>query len=887
MKMIKRLNTKGLMILSVTFLFIILLACESFALSKITSIQVNDDVVRVDADNKFNYKVDRTDPFNIVIDIDNAQLLNPQVKPYTSKGIISELKAVQGKQDGSNKVRILMSLNTPVEIDTKNSDNSLYIMVAKNEASNIEAYPLADTSKDATKEPALSKKETVQDTKSIQDKQTPLATEVIAIFMDKFQNGAELVIKGNGMMPDPVVYKLDNSFIVELENLQMKSSLPSTMILPFKKVSFTNDGKNLRFVISVESNELSYYAKRESDIDIDVNVSNDEIIVTASKIRIEKEIDKTDRNIISLNYINSNIKGILRSISEKIGYNLIIGEDVPDATVTIKQETIHWKDAINLIKDESNVQISVDDKSKTILVRKNEFLKFGTPKEDDLVSFEFQDADLSSVIFLLSEISGYNIVLHPDIKKVDYKVNIKLKKVSWQKALEKIVKIFTLDLTYDDTEKLIVIAPVETINKIETSRQTLRETRLKWYKSQSELYSERAKVAKERLQALMSEQKITKIIKLKYLSTFDAIKHITQLNVFKGVRSTVKEATQGVARSEAMELKITDEAITAEVGISSIPSINAIVIRHVPAIVEEVERFLASIDIPSQTTQQVLIEARVVEVANSSAYELGVQWGVSGWGATRDGGILSFGGTRSSRDTQSLSDYSGTPYSQVGIGQATQGTMSSTNILPLIINMPAAVSQGAGGSFGIGYINKAASMMLDFRLSALERAGKGKILSQPKIMTLNNSTSLIRHGARVPITTPGSTQGTYTTTYIDAALLMKVTPSIMFGTTENIIYLDLEISKDEPATSSDRKDILGNPQIDSRAANTRIALKDGETVVIAGIRKETIAEGENNVPYLSKIPILGNLFKKEDKSANTEELMIFVTPKIIQPFKQD
>ncbi|MCX8070208.1 MAG: type II and III secretion system protein, partial [Thermodesulfovibrionales bacterium] len=202
-------------------------------------------------------------------------------------------------------------------------------------------------------------------------------------------------------------------------------------------------------------------------------------------------------------------------------------------------------------------------------------------------------------------------------------------------------------------------------------------------------------------------------------------------------------------------------------------------------------------------------------------------------------------------------------------------------------NMPATVGQGAGGSFGIGYINKAASLMLDFRLSALEKAGKGKILSQPKILTINNSPSFIRHGARVPITTPGSTQGTYTTTYIDAALLMKVTPSIVFGTSENIIYIDLEISKDEPATSSERKDMLGNPQIDSRAAATRIALKDGETVVIGGIRKEVSSEGESSVPYLSKIPILGSLFKKKDKTNVSEELMIFLTPKIVQPIKQD
>ncbi|MFQ3574359.1 MAG: hypothetical protein SNJ53_06990 [Thermodesulfovibrionales bacterium] len=849
---------------------------DTLALTKITSIQVKDDSVKIDGTDVLRYKIDKADPFNIVILFDNVELANPQDKPFKSSGIISELRVMQSK-DIDKKASILISLSSPADIDAKSDGNSLFVTIAKNPANpSNDANKITEPKKEIIKEPS---------TKDVLD--LPIANEVIAVFMDKIDNGAELVIKGNGSMPEPLVYKLDKAIILEIENLKMKAFVPSTLILPFRKVSFKEDDNSLKFIISIESNELSYYAKKESDVDIDVRVANDEILVTATTVRVDKVDEKIDKNMISLNYINSNVKSILRSISDKIGYNLIIGEDVPDATVTIKQDSIHWKDAIKLIREESNIQISIDDTSKTIVVRKNEFMKFGSPKEEDLVSFEFQDADLSSVVFLLSEISGYNIVLHPDVKDLKYRANINIKKVPWQKALEKIVKIFALEFTVDEADKIITIAPVETINKIETSRQALRDIRIKRYKSESELYAERAKVAKERLQALMSEQKITKIIKLKYLSTFDAIKHITQLNVFKGVRSTVREGTQGIARQEAMELKITDEAVTAEVGISSIPSLNAIVIRHVPAIVEEVEKFLSSIDIPSQTTQQVLIEARVVEVTNTSAFELGVQWGVSGWGATRDGGILSFGGTRSARDTQSGTDYVTTPYSQVGIGQATQGTMGSTNIMPLIINMPAAVAQGAGGSFGIGYINRAASLMLDFRLSALEKAGRGKILSQPKVMTLNNSPSLIRHGARVPITTPGSTQGTYTTTYIDAALLMKVTPSIVFGPTENIIYLDLEISKDEPATSSDRKDVLGNPQIDSRAANTRVALRDGETVVIAGIRKETTSEGESSVPYLSKIPILGSLFKKEDKTGNTEELMIFVTPKIIQPFKQD
>ncbi len=857
------------------------------ASAKITAIEVTDNVVRVDATDSLQYKIDNTDPFNITIDIDNAELANPQNsqnlqdEPFVSKqGLISEIKAAQAKGD-IKKTRINMVLNAPAQVDATVKDKSLFITIAKNypSSSDKEIYALADSKKTVISEPSTNPKPS--------DRTLQPATEIIALFVDRTAKGAELVLKGNGAMPDPVVYRLENSIVIEIDGVAMNAYVPTTMIPPIKKISHKIQDRTLRIQIDIEPDDSSLYLKKDKDIMEDVSVAEDEILLSlTSKPYEEAHGAKHSKDIIDIDYSNADIKNVIQSIALRVGYGWIMDENV-SATVTIKQANIHWEEALRQLQNSADVQIIVDKNSKTIKVQKSELTKLGLNKEGDNISFDFQDADLSSVIMLLSEVSGFNIIIHPEVKDIKYRVNTKLKNISWQKSLDKIVKLLSLDYTVDEEDKLITIAPLETINKIEESRQKIRDSRAKAYESWSKLYAERSKIATEKLKALMSEQKVTKIIKLKYISTFDAIKHITQLNIFRGVRSEVKTQQAGVAKSESVETKISDAAIDAEVGITRIDTINAIVIRHVPTIVEEVERFIKAIDIPSQATQQVLIEARIVELATSSAFDLGVQWGVSGWGATREGGILSYGGSRAARDTQSLGDYATTPFSQVGIGQANQGTMSSTNIMPLIINMPAAVAQGAGGSFGIGYINKAASLMLDFRLSALERAGKGKILSQPKIMTINNSPSLVRHGARVPITTPGSTQGTYTTTYIDAALLMKVTPSIVFGTTENLIYMDLEISKDEPATSSDRKDILGNPQIDSRAATTRVALRDGETVVIGGIRKEISGEGESSVPYLSKIPILGSLFKREEKNVMTEELMIFVTPKIVQTIKQE
>ncbi|MCX8027600.1 MAG: AMIN domain-containing protein [Thermodesulfovibrionales bacterium] len=874
MKFISKITIIALLLAISVFLF----SSLAMATAKINAIEVVENLVKIDATEPMKFTIDNRDPFNIVIDLINTEFAIPQDKPYTGKGLISEIKAEKFE---NNKTRLNITVISPSDVEATLKDKSLFISFTKNHSvtKNSADTKQQDIQKTIISETAVSQKSS--------DKTLQPAKEIIAVILEKTDLGAEIIIKGNGAMPEPVVYKLDDSLIIELERMVMNAYMPKTMIEPIKALSYTSKDNLIKIKVDIEPDGSSPYLKKDKEFSKDVTVVDDEIVISVeTKPFVESQKVGYSKDIIDLDYSNADVKNVIQSIAIRVGYGWIIDENVT-ATVTIKQNAIHWKEALKLLEKIADVQIFVDDKTQTVKVQKSEFTKLGVQKEGDLISFDFQDADLSSVIMLLSEVSGFNIIIHPDIKDVKYKVNTKLKNVTWQKSLDKIVKLLSLEYTVDDEDKIITIAPLETINKIEEARQKIRDSRAKVYESWSKLYTERSKIATEKLKALMSEQKITKIIKLKYISTFNAIKHITQLNIFRGVRSEVKTQQAGSVRQETVDTKISEAAIEAEVGITRIDTINAIVIRHVPTIVEEVERFIKAIDIPSQATQQVLIEARIVEVSTTSAYDLGVQWGVSGWGATKDGGILSFGGSRDARPTQSSSDYATTPYAQTGIGQATQGTMGSTNLMPLIINMPAAVGQGAGGSFGIGYINKAASLMLDFRLSALEKAGKGKILSQPKIMTLNNSPSLIRHGARVPITTPGSTQGTYTTTYIDAALLMKVTPSIVFGTSENIIYIDLEISKDEPATSSDRKDILGNPQIDSRAATTRIALKDGETVVIGGIRKEVSSEGESSVPYLSKIPILGSLFKKEDKTNVSEELMIFLTPKIVQPIKQD
>lgn len=825
------MKSKELYYLTIIGLCILLVTSNAYAdVPKIKGINIDNNILNIMLTSPVNYKVSKIDPFNTTINLEGAELKEIPQNPLKSN-IIQEVKAENSKGDNKG-VTISLLFSTPAEIDVKFEGNNLYVTPFTNK----EARQVSTTQRALASQ---TKEEITEPTSKKSESSFSMANEIIAVFVEKTDTGANLIIKGNGIMPTPKVYEVEGSLEVEFENMEINAYIPSTLIAPIKKVIHTKEKEILTIKIDIAKN-----TKTETFID------NNEVAIQLSVEgpSIEQIRDKDKPGYLSINFQDGDIVTIIRRIIEQSGYNVIIYPEV-SGLLSMNIKSIHWRDALAQVKKLGDLQVFFDEERKIITVRKSQTHKLPKPTESDLITVDFQDADVAPILLLLSEVSGYNIIFHPDIKDtIKYKANLKLTKVSWQTALDKLINLFNLGVDIDEDVKLITITPLETETKIEEARQKVRDARKKRYESISDYYATVAKLSQQRLQKLYAEEKITKVIPLNYFRVNDAIKALKDANIIN------KEAK--------------------DAGISADVKTNTLIVRDVPIVVSDVEKIIQQIDKP---TKQILIESRIVELQTNTGTDLGVQWGVSGWGATRDGGILSFGGSRDARSTQSGTDYATTPYAQAGIGQATQGSMGSNNMMPLIINMPAAVAQGAGGAFGIGYINKAASLMLDFRLSALETVGKGKIISQPKVMTLQNEEAIIRHGARIPITTPGSTQGTYTTTYIDANLKLTVTPLINF---DEEILLKIDVSKDEPDYT--RVDVLGNPAINSRAATTNVMLKDGETVVIGGILKQNESEKEDGIPGLSKIPILGHLFKREAKTRTSEELMIFITPKILK-----
>ena len=189
------------------------------------------------------------------------------------------------------------------------------------------------------------------------------------------------------------------------------------------------------------------------------------------------------------------------------------------------------------------------------------------------------------------------------------------------------------------------------------------------------------------------------------------------------------------------------------------------------------------------------------------------------------------------------------------------------------MNVPIASS---AMSIGFNFTKLAGTpFLLNAKLLAMESQGEGKIISAPKVVTLDNKTATIQRGSKVPYPEK-TTEGTISVAYAEATLKLEVTPHI---TADKRINLVIDVQKDEPDWTKTVQDV---PAITTKNAHTELLVNDGDTVVIGGIIKTTKSSSDTGVPWLSKIPLLGWLFKSTKKSDDKEELLIFITPRIVK-----
>jgi type IV pilus secretin PilQ/predicted competence protein len=286
---------------------------------------------------------------------------------------------------------------------------------------------------------------------------------------------------------------------------------------------------------------------------------------------------------------------------------------------------------------------------------------------------------------------------------------------------------------------------------------------------------------------------------------------------------------------------------------------NSLIVSDIPAVLPQIDRIIQQMD---RKTQEVEIEARVVAATRSFARDIGVQLGL-GWG----NGVSAVGGVQNV----------GTTPTTVGAGLVPNplyiisGTPTTGSQIPLFSNLGA-----TGPTSGLQFVNATNNMRIDLLLTMAESRGLLKILSRPRVVTQNNIQAVVKQGVRVPIVTQAQLGGPPTVTYVDAFLRLTVTPQI---TSEGTIFLNVDVENTLPDFGHE---IQGNPTLITQQATTQVLVTDGGTVVIGGVIQTQNSLSVSQVPLLGDIPYLGNLFKHRTVQTSNQELIFFITPRIIQ-----
>jgi type IV pilus assembly protein PilQ len=289
---------------------------------------------------------------------------------------------------------------------------------------------------------------------------------------------------------------------------------------------------------------------------------------------------------------------------------------------------------------------------------------------------------------------------------------------------------------------------------------------------------------------------------------------------------------------------------------------NALIISDIPSVIPGVDRLITQLD---RKTQEVEIEARVVAATRSFARDIGTQFG---FGVANNGGSSAVGGA-SSVGTSPVGTFGLTPFYPIVGTSAPTGT--SLSQIPLFSNLAS-----TGPTSGLSFINASNHVQVDAIITMAESRGLLKVLSRPRVVTQNNISAVVKQGVRVPIVTQAQLGGPPTVTYVDAFLRLTVIPQI---TSEGTIFLNVDVENTTPDFSHA---IQGNPELITQQATTQVLVTDGGTVVIGGVVQTQNSTQIDQVPLLGNIPYLGNLFKHTQVTTSNQELIFFITPRVIQ-----
>jgi len=312
----------------------------------------------------------------------------------------------------------------------------------------------------------------------------------------------------------------------------------------------------------------------------------------------------------------------------------------------------------------------------------------------------------------------------------------------------------------------------------------------------------------------------------------------------------LRQETFELSYAKAAEVKAIltdkDQKLLSKRGSATVDArTNQLFVQDVPSRLEDVRRMISQLDIP---VRQVLIEARIVVADDTWSRDIGAKFNFAA-GASIGNRNVGIGSTID------------------GAHKIAGGASPTSADTPVSVSLPAA----GGGSIGVQILNTVNNNLIELELSALEANGRGKVVSNPRIVAPDKKKATITQGTKIPYGTQASSGGV-TVSFIEAVLSLSVTPQI---SPDDKIIMDVEIKKDSIGVV-----FSGVPSIDTKTLNTQVVVDNGDTAVLGGIYEQSVRTDETKVPFLGDIPFVGNFFKRTTRSDNKTELLIFITPRI-------
>jgi type IV pilus assembly protein PilQ len=479
--------------------------------------------------------------------------------------------------------------------------------------------------------------------------------------------------------------------------------------------------------------------------------------------------------------------------------------------------------------------------------------EFRAPSEQEYIgrkiSLDFKNADVHDVLRILADVSGLNIVATDDVKA---RVTLRLVEIPWDQALDVVLQANGLEKTQVGN-----VITISTTRRLEAERNA-------------------------RLAAKNAQQKLAQLdtayVKVNYVKATDVVALITReiqqrTTGTGGPTPSVPAPARAPAPGSPTAGRggVTQVALMSPRGtIAADSTTNVVIIRDVRENIAAIRELIRNVDVQ---TPQVVIESYIITANELLVRDLGIQWGYRYIASPETGnptgvnfpGRIGLGGS--------------------GLTQGTSGT-------PFIADFPATTAAaGAGSAIDLLLGSLDGSQTLNMRLSALEREGKVRVISRPRVVTLNNKVADIRSRrvVRVPIISgnlvvggAGTTGGGNAFEEFDVGITLKVTPQI---SSDGFVLLDIDAESSELAPSSVLPTGSGSafPQIPDelkRTASSNVLIKAENTFVLGGILQDDLRHEERGIPYLRDTPGLGWLFRGRNNSHRKDELLVFITPKL-------